>query len=203
MIHVVTAAERVRYAAALREMYCDRRRVFVDRLGWTIPVTKEGLEIDQFDTTAAVYLLALDAAGRCQGSLRLLPTNGPHILGELFPQLCDGEVPRGESVLEISRFCTCPDLPDPRLVRKQLLVALVEYALLNEVGRFTCVTHADALTQLLAIGWDCTPLGLPQPDGGAVIGALEIRITAETLSLLRDRAGFRAPVLRWEAAHAA
>jgi hypothetical protein len=46
-------------------------------------------------------------------------------------------------------------------------------------------------------------LGSPEAVGGTTIGALSIRITAETLGLLRDRAGFRAPVLRWEVRDAA
>lgn len=203
MIHVVTLEDSDRYAGALAAMHRQRGRVFVDRLGWKIPLQGDGREVDQFDTADAVYLLALDSDGGLQGSLRLLPTSAPHLLSELFPHLCEEGVPRGAGVMEISRFCTDPALADPRLVRKQLLVGLVEYALLHEVSCFTCVTHADAVAQLLAIGWDCAPLGAPVVDGATSIGALRIRITSETLSLLRDRAGFRAPVLRWGARHAA
>jgi N-acyl-L-homoserine lactone synthetase len=184
-------------------MHRHRRQVFVDRFGWELPVAEGGLEIDQFDGERAVYLLALDEAGRLTGSLRLLPSQGPHLLGDIFPYLCEAGVPRGEDVWEVSRFCTDPELADPRLARKQLLVGLVEYALLYGVSRFTCVTHMVGLQQLVGIGWDATPLGLPQGQGAAQVGALAIDITPETLKLLRGQAGFTSPVLRWDARHAA
>jgi N-acyl-L-homoserine lactone synthetase len=203
MVLVVTAADRSRHAARLAQMHHQRKRVFVDRLGWELPVTEGELEIDQFDGEGAVYLLSLDDAGGVTGSLRLLPTKGAHLLGDLFPYLCEGRVPRGEGIWEVSRFCTDPDLADPRLARKQLLVALVEFALLYSIARLTCVTHMVGLQQLIGIGWDAKPLGLPQPDGRSSIGALAIDITPETLKLLRGQAGFTGPVLRWDVRHAA
>jgi N-acyl-L-homoserine lactone synthetase len=203
MVLVVTAADRPRHASLLADMHRHRRQVFVDRFGWELPVAEGGLEIDQFDGERAVYLLALDEAGRLTGSLRLLPSQGPHLLGDIFPYLCEAGVPRGEDVWEVSRFCTDPELADPRLARKQLLVGLVEYALLYGVSRFTCVTHMVGLQQLVGIGWDATPLGLPQGQGAAQVGALAIDITPETLKLLRGQAGFTSPVLRWDARHAA
>lgn len=202
MVLVVAAADRSRHAHLLEAMHAHRKRVFVDRFGWALPVTTGGLEIDQFDGEAATYLLALGEAGALTGSLRLLPSLGPHVLGDLFPYLCEEKVPRGADVWEVSRFCTNPDLADPALARKQLLVALVEFALLRGVSRFTCVTHLLGLQQLIGIGWDAKPLGLPHPDGRTTIGALAIDITPETLKLLRNQAGFNAPVLQ-DADHAA
>lgn len=202
MVLVVTAADRPRRKALLAQMHRHRKRVFVDRFGWDLPCAGD-LEIDQFDTPAAVYLLALDPAGRLTGSLRLLPTSGPHLLGDLFAHLCDGEAPRGEETWEVSRFCTDPALEDPALARKQLLVGLVEFALLYGVERFTCVTHMAGLRQLIGIGWDARPLGLPQADASGMVGALAINITPETLKLLRGQAGFDGPVLRLEVSDAA
>lgn len=203
MVLVVAAPDRARCSALLKEMHRQRKKVFVDRLGWDLPMTQGDLEVDQFDDEAAVYLLALDRSGAVTGSLRLLPSLRPHLLGDLFPHLCDGPVPRGEEVWEVSRFCTDPALSDPRLARKQLLVGLVEFALLYGVSRYTCVTHMTGLNQLVGIGWDAKPLGLPQSEGGTMVGALAIDITPETLKLLRRQAGFSTPVLRWEVRDAA
>jgi acyl-homoserine lactone synthase len=203
MVLVVTGADRPRHACLLAEMHRHRKRVFIDRFGWELPVADGEQEVDQFDGEDAVYLLATDAGGSLTGSLRLLPSEKPHLLGDLFPHLCADGVPRGEEVWEISRFCTDPLLRDPALARKQLLVALVEFALLYGVCRYTCVTHMTGLSQLVAIGWDAKPLGLPCRDGSGMIGALAIDITPETLKLLRGQAGFKAPVLRWEVADAA
>ena len=63
-------------------MHRDRKTVFVDRLGWQVPVVNGDLEIDQFDGDDAIYLIAVDEAGGHAGSLRLLPTAGPHLLAD-------------------------------------------------------------------------------------------------------------------------
>jgi N-acyl-L-homoserine lactone synthetase len=203
MVLVITAQDRQRWPELVREMHRQRRQVFVDRFGWTLPVTDDGLEIDQFDGDRAIYLLSLDGEGRLLGSLRLTPSEAPHLLADVFPHLCEGGAPRGEGIWEISRFCTDPACTDPRLARKELLVGVVEFALLYEVSRYTCVTHMHGLAQLVGIGWDAKPLGLPAQDASGAVGALAIDITPETLKLLRAQAGFTAPVLRWEVPHAA
>lgn len=194
MVTIITAHNRACHQAALEGMYRDRKRVFVDDLGWDLQV-HDGLEQDQFDTDAAVYLLVLDEDGAHLGSVRLLPTRGPHLLGDVFPHLCEGGPPIGQDVWEITRLCTRPGLDDPRRVRQQILIALAEFALLMGVSRYTCVTHLPFLARLLAIGWDCEPLGLPIRDHGVEIGAMVIRITPETLVMLRRRAGVRGSLL--------
>jgi acyl-homoserine lactone synthase len=198
MIIVVTHAERGRHAGLLAQMHRHRKQVFIDRFGWRLPLIGGEQEVDQFDTERAVYLLSLDPAGALTGSLRLMPSTGPHLLGDLFAHLCADGAPRDAATWEVSRFCTDPDLRDPSLARKHLLVGLVEFALLYGIDRFTCVSHMVGVEQLLSIGWDAVPLGLPQPDESGMVGALAINITPETLKLLRRNAGFEHPVLRWE-----
>lgn len=205
MVHVVTSADRARFAEPLAQMHRDRKRVFVDRLGWNIPVVEGEFEIDQFDTDDAVYLLSLDEAGRHAGSIRLLPSTKPHLLADVFPHLCADGVPVTDEVWEITRLVTSPDIAQPMKHRQQLMVAVIEFALLYGVRRYTCVSHMQYLSQVLAVGWDCEPLGLPQPEPetGMMVGAIAISITPETLSLVRGRAGLRTPILRWDVRDAA
>lgn len=196
MISVLTRSELERLPALLRGMHVDRRRVFVDRLGWELPVIDEVLEIDRFDTPDAVYLIAHDPAMETHlGSLRLLPTLQPHLLSDVFPQMCEGGPMRGASIWEISRYCTSPDIVDARAVRSRLLLAVGEFAELAGVTHYTAMTHLAFLSQVLAIGWDCEPLGLPAQDRSGTVGALVIRMTEETLPLLRARSGQTEPVL--------
>lgn len=200
MITVITSSNRDRFEPTLRAMHEDRKRVFVDRLGWRLPVLEGDLEVDQFDTDGAVYLVAIEpTTGAHLGSVRLLPTDRPHILGSIFPQLCDGEVPTGPDVYELTRFCISPSVTDQtvgRQVRSELGLAMVEFALLFGIGRVTGTAHMAWLSQLLAVGWDVQPLGLPQEYEGEVIGAIVINITPATLQLLRSRSTRSAPVLR-------
>jgi len=105
MIRIVDDRNRAAEAAVLEGMFEDRKRLFVDLLGWQVPVVHGRYEIDSFDRPGAIYLLALDHAGAHQGSLRLLPSARPHILDTVFPQLCAHGIPRGANIYEITRLC--------------------------------------------------------------------------------------------------
>ena len=88
-----------------RSMFEERKRVFVDLLGWDIPILAGRYEIDQFDDDEAVYIVITDDSGEHCGSARLLRTDRPHILDTIFPHLCEDGPPTGPAVREITRFC--------------------------------------------------------------------------------------------------
>lgn len=202
MVDVVTANNRHKYRAMVDAMHSDRKRIFVDSLKWDIPVVEDKFEIDQFDNDDAVYLLALDAAKQTHlGSVRLLPSSKPHLLGDVFPMLCDQGVPRGDDIWEITRLCTAPHLRgrEAWLARSYLAVGMVEFALLYGISKYTCVAETSWLSSIMAVGWECEPLGLPQEINGESVGALLINITPATLQLFRMKMGWRHPVLELDA----
>jgi N-acyl-L-homoserine lactone synthetase len=81
-----------------------RYRVFVERLQWEL-ASRNGMEFDQFDRPDTRHVLALRDDGELIGCARLLPTERPYLLAEVFPQLMAGApVPRSPEVWEISRF---------------------------------------------------------------------------------------------------
>jgi acyl-homoserine lactone synthase len=174
-------------------MFEERKRVFVDLLKWDVPVLAGRYEIDQFDDEHAAYLIVPSADGRHAGSARLLPTERPHILGTLFPELCAGPVPRGPHILEITRFCLGRDqnARDRLETRHALVSGLVGYALENGIRSYTGVAEMGWLQQILAFGWRCRPLGLPQRIGGRMLGALQIEITDDTPRLLEGSGIYR------------
>jgi len=199
---MVTVAESVRDPLScppLRHMFEARKRVFVDLLGWDVPVIGGRYEIDQYDDDEAVYLIVGCEQGRHAGSARLLKTVRPHILDTLFPALCAGPPPRGPDILEITRFCLGREQNGrERLQTRNILVsALVGYALENGVSAFTGVAEMSWLQQILAFGWRCNPLGLPRHLDGRMLGALRIDISAETPALLAANGIYRpAPLER-------
>src|SRR3546814_5878244 len=101
---VQTCALPICYRGPLETMFEDRKRLFVDLLGWDLSDQDARWEIDQFDDDDAVYLIALDQTGDHAGSLRLLPSNKPHILSELFPELCPAGVPTGPTTYEVTQI---------------------------------------------------------------------------------------------------
>lgn len=169
-------------------MHRDRKKIFVDLLKWDVPVVGGEYEIDQFDHSGAVYLISAEDDGGHRGSIRLLPTTRPHILGSLFPELCDGTVPSGPNVYEITRGCLSPRLrASERLrVRNQLTTAAVEFALFNGIDTLTCVADGGWYSQILSLGWKCEPLGLPRIADNHMTGALRIAVTRDTPRLLLE-----------------
>src|SRR3546814_1170758 len=90
--------------SALRAMFRARKEVFIDLLKWDLPVLADEFEVDQFDRQAE-YLILLEQGVKHRASTRLLRTDQPHLLGNLYPHLCAGPVPTGTTIREITRFC--------------------------------------------------------------------------------------------------
>ena len=85
-------------------MFRNRAETFSDRLGWEV-VVKDGYERDVFDTANPLYLVSVDPdTEEYWGSLRLLPTTGPNMLRDVFPQLLDGEYIESATIWESSRI---------------------------------------------------------------------------------------------------
>ena len=180
--------------ALLRSMFAARKKVFVDLLTWDVPVLDGRFEVDQFDDEQATYVIVGSADGRHLGSARLLATTRPHILGDLYPQLCAGPVPRGPDVFEITRFCLGrgQGAARRRETRNRLVSALAQVALRRGIRTYTGVAEIRWLQQILAFGWDCRPLGPPRAVAGCLLGGLRISIAADTPSLL-ERNGIWVP----------
>ena len=195
MVVIGNGIDQALSGAIFRSMFEERKRVFVDLLGWDIPVLAGRYEIDQFDDDHAVYIVITDESGEHSGSARLLQTSRPHILDSIFPQLCAGDPPKGEAVREITRFCLARRLRarDRLTVRNRLVSALVEYALDSGITTYTGVAEWVWFQQILAFGWDCRPLGLPAGNGARCLAAMRIDISAETPSRLLQ-SGIYAPI---------
>lgn len=181
--------------SAVAGMFAARKKVFVDLLGWDIPVREDRFEVDQFDTKHAVYL-CLDAFQRPhRGSVRLLETERPHILANLFPALCAGTPPRGPHVREITRFCIDPDLPrnQHRQARNELVSALALHAAETGIAAYTAVAGLAWFRSISRFGWDCHALGEPREINGEVLVGLQITIGPNTLARLAERGVIREP----------
>jgi acyl homoserine lactone synthase len=197
MITIHRGNRPTRCAQALLPMFEDRKRLFVDLLGWGVPVVESAYEVDQFDDAHCVYLVDADGADAHLGSMRLLPTTRPHILGTLFAELCDGPVPTGGHVWEITRLCLpCRLRAGRRLdVRHRLISAMVDHALAEGIGVLTGVVQASFRAQVLAMGWRCAPLGPAARIGGAEVGAFRIEIAPDTPALLAATGIYRPGML--------
>lgn len=190
-LRIIRPGDRWQFSRPLMEMHHHRKQVFVDRLGWKL-VGGGWLEVDEFDNDYATYLMVVSPDDeRHLASVRLLPTSRPHMLDTVFPDLVPGGAPAGEEVWEISRFIAAPGETGASVIRvhRMLAHALVEFALLNGVERYTLVTESRRVPALLSIGWTVMPLSLPVAHDGEMIEALEILIDGRTVEAVTRRPG--------------
>jgi N-acyl-L-homoserine lactone synthetase len=192
MVVVGNGIEQALGDRLFRSMFEERKRVFVDLLGWNIPILAGRYEIDQFDDDEAVYIVITDDSGEHCGSARLLRTDRPHILDTIFPHLCEDGPPTGPAVREITRFCLARRLRarDRLVTRNRLISALVQHALHNGITAYTGVAEWAWFQQILSFGWVCVPLGLPSVSDPHSLSAMRITISPATPHLLRQSGTF-------------
>jgi len=183
------------------QMHAARKQVFIDQLHWDLKVSEGLYEIDEYDRDDSIYLIVADASGTGHlGSVRLLPTEGPHLLADKFAGLCAAGVPRGPDIFEITRLVTNPGLArdEAMRVRRLLSLAIIEFALAHRIRHFTMMTHLAYLASVLAVGWDCEPLGLPVDMDGVAVAALRIDVDAATLGRLQSEWNLVGPALAFD-----
>lgn len=199
MIIVVPPELRDYYGAELAEMHRLRHRVFVERLGWNVR-SFAGLEIDAFDMLDATYLLA----GRdpLVGSWRILPTTGPYMLKDVFPELLEGQDPPCDpAVWEMSRFAVdhgpqCEKgLNAVSLTTGELFCGLVEYALSQGVREVWTVYDVRIARLLDRVG--CRPFwrSARRRIGNTIAVAGRFEISERVLAELRATNGVVGSVL--------
>ena len=199
MIHIVTAENRYLFRHALMEMHRQRKQLFIDELAWALSAP-EGLEIDAYDAEEAIYLLASDAPrAPVRASLRLLPTDRPHLMSEVFAHLCDGEVPRASTTWEASRFCPAPtsDAQERRRLLAMMITGIVETSLLFGIEQVTYVAGAAAAPLAADAGWRASALGARVRCGRDRVQAFAAPIDAECLRAVRHRNQMRGPIVRF------
>lgn len=199
MIFVVNSENRQLFATDLEDMHRQRKAVFVDLAGWKLPVLGDS-EVDRYDRDETIYLLAkAQPNGQVLASARLLPTVGPHLMGDLFAGACQHAQPRGPAVWEISRFCVTPELSG-RGIRLGLLWEIIcgamETALLYGIEQVIFAANRALLPLALNCGWEAHVLGPGLPDGEDEITAVAVMITTVGLQNVRRRHGVSVPAAR-------
>ena len=198
MIHIVTAENRHVFDADLVSMHRQRKHIFVDGLGWPLPVESDQ-EIDAYDGEHTTYLLAQEADATLLASARLLPTTGPHLMADLFAHSCDGGTPRGTHIWEASRFCPAPALPRRKRLSElwRIFCAILETALLYDIHRIIFTANRALLPLALECGWNARRLGPTLTDGSDTMTAVGVEVDLEGLRTLRRRFRIHGPVTRF------
>ena len=174
-----------------------RHRLFVRRHGWDVP-TYNDLEYDQFDTPAAKYLIWLDQDRQARAVARLIPTDRPYMIKEIWPEFVDGPLPQCRSIWEASRFGCDRDLPPAsrRRAVAEIICGCLEFGVRRGVGSYLCLMPMGIFSHVIApSGCPLTLLGSPRRMGRHPTAAAYITVSAEVLAEVRRRAGLPDPVL--------
>ena len=203
-MYVITLNNRRQFGqhlGLLAEMYRLRRRVFKDRLDWSVSVSGD-LELDVYDTLNPTYLIAM-SGDVVIGCVRLLPTTGPTMLGDTFPVLLGGQAPpRSDRTLESSRFCVDTQLAagiaDNGLNRATftLFAAMIESLRAAAADSIVTVTDTRMERILRRASWPLQRIAPPQRIGQTMALAGFLHASDETLAAMYRQAGVRAPSLQ-------
>jgi acyl-homoserine lactone synthase len=200
-IHVIRHENRELYSDVLEDYFKLRHQIYVVERKWMELERPDKREIDQFDTEATVYLLALDGKNRTIVSgMRLVPTSSPTLLSELFPQLAmNGPVCRPD-VFELSRIFVVPsrrgEHGGPR-IEAAIQAAAMEYGLSIGLSAFTIVLETWWLPRLLDQGWHARPLGLPIDINGLSTVAVMVEVNDEAWTEICKRRSIPGALLLW------
>lgn len=168
-------------------MHRLRTRMFRDRMGWDVPVLS-GMEIDGFDAIDPYYLIIGDGGNGVAGCWRLLPTTGPNMLKDTFPQLLHGQAaPEADEIWELSRFAIEADGPQGFGVSEMTINAMremVSFADQMGIRHYVTVTTTAIERLMRRTGIAITRFGPPLQIGVEKAVALSIDLGPQTHAAL-------------------
>jgi acyl homoserine lactone synthase len=171
----------------LRAIHVLRAKVFRDRMGWDVPVL-DGMEIDGYDALEPHYMVIRDDASQVCGCWRMMPTEGPYMLKDTFPQLLHGAAaPVDGQVWELSRFAIETEGDSRFGFAERALAAMrgiVTFADQHGIRKYVTVTTTAVERLLRHTGVETTRMGPPLQIGVERAVALEIHLGDKTRAAL-------------------
>lgn len=171
--------------SSIYSMHKLRAEVFKHRKGWDIPLIG-GMEIDGYDALDPLYMLMQNRCGsdEVQGCWRLLPTTGPYMLKDTFPELlCGNEAPCSEGVWELSRFAV--NTKSNRAmsfseITFQAVREIISFGISKNFQSYVTVTTVGVERMLIRAGINISRFGPPMDIGIERAVALKIFLCDKT-----------------------
>lgn len=192
----------------LNSIFRLRHRVFKERLDWEVP-SRDGMERDHFDDQAPIYLAYHGTSSEVIGCVRLLPTTGPNMIRDVFPELSEEAIPAETRVWEVSRFgIDATDAADLGAGN----INTITYALvagIHEVGLDYGITHMVAVMDvrieriLRRAGCVMRRMGKPRRIGNCLALAVEFQVSPTALEDIRRNGGLDGRTAQFPAAQQA
>ena len=173
----IDAPHYQQFRVQLNSMFALRHRVFCERLGWVNAKGSE--EKDVFDNLSPIYIIDQQEDGSVTACVRLLPTTGPNMLRDVFPQLLHGAAaPEREDWMESSRFAVDTEALMAKgkhelcLTSFRLFLAMIEFGLSPGLSAIVTVTDLKIERLVRMAGWPTQRLGEPVKVGDVMAVAI-------------------------------
>lgn len=200
MIYILAGSDVAKFPELMEQVHRLRHQVFVDELAWTDLASPDGLERDQFDTPDAIHQIAM-RDDKVVGYQRMLPTVKPHLLSDVFPHLCEVDLPRSLDTYELTRYCVHPAHRTGKRgvssVGSELMAGFVEWGLSAGVRNVIIEFETIWILRALQLRFLVQPLGYETKIGTQTITATKVTFNANTLARIREYRDHYAPVVSY------
>ena len=203
MVVLITPDRHHEFSDELDQMHRLRFKVFHERLAWSVQIADES-EADQFDRCGPVWLLLPGPDGRVVGCVRLLPSDGPTMLRDVFDDLLGGmAAPSRADIWESSRFALelrgTADMGagGVAVATYKLFAAMLEFGLSRNLTKIVTVTDVRMERILRRAQWPLERLGAPRVLGNTRAVAGFLSVSRDDLARVRRAGNLRRPVL-WQ-----
>lgn len=185
----------------LAEQFKLRYRCVIERQNWKLPV-KNDLEYDDFDNPATTYLVWRDRQNIARGLARLYPTDRPFMIEKSFADKVSYQpVPRGNGVLEGSRFCIdkAMDSTARKQIARELVLSYLEYGVHHHTTQIIGIMYPVYWRSLFAKnGWDPEWLGDEfETSEGMKARVATLPVSAAVLYKVREVTGIYQSVINY------
>lgn len=196
MIEVIQTGQAGKTLSII-EMHRLRKIIFRDRMQWNVDISKEGLEIDNYDLPETVYILARDNQSRVVGVWRMLPSTLPSMVRQIWPQFMeDFPLPVHEDVWETSRFGVYSYEQDnrayveqTRLTTAHLISALAEVCVLCGIEEIFTLYNPQVGRAVRPLGFIPYAVSREQPVDGKSTIVGRFHMNEEMLASIRTKTG--------------
>ncbi len=199
MINCVTCKTAHFFGNALASQYELRYNSFVDRQKWDLSEWQR-MEYDVYDTPATTYLVWQDEHQIVRGVSRLLPTDRPYMLKDLWPDSVQTiDLPNSIKIWEGSRFCVDNTLNKTlrRRIVQEIVCSYLEYGLSNNIEKIIGIMPPSIWRSVFVRnGWEVEFIGSKEGYGGGRENiAGQLYVTPEALFSVRKQTNINHPIL--------
>ncbi len=187
LIAVRSAMDVLKNSALANQMFCDRRTVFHESLGWGLNIDSTGRELDEYDFINPYYIIVTDVYGNHVASTRILPTTGRTMIVEKFSGLTDGIQIESATIWEVSRFFVSSRSKNRVRDAARLMYAGCETGIRAGITHYVGVTSTAMVPIFKACGWPGEVISTQMSPEGEICSCLW-EVTPAMLDRLRWKA---------------